>query len=126
MQKNILQKQKKHQNIIPKEEFTGKNLTRFGGVGLFRRFFERIEYYVVVPQQSWVQRLILHIGNWREIPGRRAVGQFFLPLGKKEVRFVVIRKPVKKESLPESSFLSSMFRKNSMTTRSLPQIVNCL
>ena len=34
MQKNILQKQKKHQNIIPKEEFTGKNLTQFGGVGL--------------------------------------------------------------------------------------------
>jgi hypothetical protein len=43
VKKNILQKQKKHQNIIPKEEFTGKNLTQFGGVGLFRRFFERMD-----------------------------------------------------------------------------------
>ena len=43
MQKNILQKQKKHQNIIPRKEFTGKNLTRFGGVGLFRRFFEKMD-----------------------------------------------------------------------------------
>lgn len=42
MQKNILQKQKKYQGIVPKEEFTGKNLTRFGSVGLFRRFFERM------------------------------------------------------------------------------------
>jgi len=59
-----------------------------------------IEFYVVVPQQPWVQRLILHIGNWQEIPGNRAVGQFFLPLGKKEVRFVVIRKWVKKGESP--------------------------
>lgn len=48
MQKNILQKQKKHQDIVPKEEFTGKNLTRFGGVGLFRRFFERMDLKTVL------------------------------------------------------------------------------
>ena len=48
MQKNILQKQKKYQGIVPKEEFTGKNLTRFGGVGLFRRFFERMDLKTVL------------------------------------------------------------------------------
>jgi hypothetical protein len=53
-----------------------------------------------VPQQPWVQRLILHIGNWQEIHGNRAVGQFFLPLGKKEVRFVVIRKWIKRGESP--------------------------
>jgi len=32
--KILLKKQKKYQQIIPKEEFTGKNLTRFEAVGL--------------------------------------------------------------------------------------------
>lgn len=55
-----------------------------------------IEFYVVVPQQPWVQRLILGINTWHEIDGNRAVGEILIPLGKsKHVRFVVIRKPVK-------------------------------
>jgi hypothetical protein len=37
-QKNIKCKQSKK---IIKEEFSGKNLTRFGGSGLIRRFFKR-------------------------------------------------------------------------------------
>ncbi len=43
MKKNIPQKYDKNKQRIKgvKEEFTGKNLTRFGGSGLIRRFFER-------------------------------------------------------------------------------------
>ena len=68
---------------------------------ILKWFWRRgIEFYCVVPQQPWVQRLILHIDNWQEIPGNRSVGQFFLPLGNKEVRFVVIRKPVKRGKSP--------------------------
>jgi hypothetical protein len=38
---NVAQKQQKEQDWTPQEQFTGKNLTRFDGVGLLRRFFEK-------------------------------------------------------------------------------------
>jgi hypothetical protein len=43
MKKNIPQKNDKcnQSNNVIKEEFSGKNLTRFGGSGLIRRFFKR-------------------------------------------------------------------------------------
>jgi hypothetical protein len=43
VKKNIPQKSHKHNHHFYriKEEFTGKNLTRFGGSGLIRRFFKR-------------------------------------------------------------------------------------
>jgi hypothetical protein len=36
---NVAQGQQKEQDLTPQEQFTGKNLTRFGGAGLIRRFF---------------------------------------------------------------------------------------
>ena len=41
MNTNIAQEQQKEQDLTPQEQFTGKNLTRFGGTGLIRRFFEK-------------------------------------------------------------------------------------
>jgi len=65
---------------------------------LWRR---QIEFYIVVPQQPWVQRLILSMDNWTEIAGSRSAGEIHIPLlGGREVRFVVIRKPVKKGESP--------------------------
>ena len=59
-----------------------------------------IEYYVVVPQQQWVQKLILRIRDWQKIAGNRSVGETFLPFGKTDSRLVVIRKAVKKGDTP--------------------------
>ena len=42
MKKNISKKKSKSNKSI-KEEFSGKNLTRFGGSGLIRRFFKRYQ-----------------------------------------------------------------------------------
>ena len=41
MNVNIAQAQQKEQDLTPQEQFTGKNLTRFGGAGLIRRFFAK-------------------------------------------------------------------------------------
>ena len=41
MNANVAQKQQKEQDLTPQEQFTGKSLTRFGGVGLLRRLFEK-------------------------------------------------------------------------------------
>ena len=41
MNTNVAQKKQKEQDLTPQEQFTGKNLTKFGGVGLLRRFFEK-------------------------------------------------------------------------------------
>jgi len=38
---NVAQEQQKEQDLTPQEQFTGKSLTRFGGVGLLRRLFEK-------------------------------------------------------------------------------------
>lgn len=60
-----------------------------------------IEYYVVVPQHSWVQRLILGISSWHEIDGKRETGEEFLFRGRnKQVRLVVIRKRVRPNEEP--------------------------
>jgi len=60
-----------------------------------------VEFFVVVPQQPWLQRLILGIGTWHEIGGNRATGDLLVPAGKdRQVRFVVIRKPVKSGEKP--------------------------
>ena len=41
MNTSVAQKQQKEQALTPREQFTGKDLTKFGGVGLLRRFFEK-------------------------------------------------------------------------------------
>lgn len=41
MNTNVTQEHQKEQDLTPQEQFTGKNLTRFGGAGLIRRFFEK-------------------------------------------------------------------------------------
>ena len=41
MNANIAQELQKEQDLTPREQFTGKNLTRFGGAGLIRRFFAK-------------------------------------------------------------------------------------
>jgi hypothetical protein len=50
VKKNISKKHDKSDKAFNRvrEEFTGKNLTRFGGSGLIRRFFERhrIKYQI--------------------------------------------------------------------------------
>jgi hypothetical protein len=38
---NVAQGQQKKQDLTPQEQFTGKNLPRFAGAGLLRRFFEK-------------------------------------------------------------------------------------
>jgi hypothetical protein len=60
VKKNISKKQDKSNNTFNhvKEKFTGKNLTRFGGSGLIRRFFQRY-------------RIKLQIENRIKIEGRR-------------------------------------------------------
>ncbi len=60
-----------------------------------------IEFYVVVPQHVWVQRLILGISNWREFDKDLSVGEFRLPFPSlKDVRVVVIRELVHKGEKP--------------------------
>ena len=41
MNANIAQEQQEKQDLTPREQFTGKNLTRFGCTGWIRRFFEK-------------------------------------------------------------------------------------
>ena len=61
----------------------------------------QIEFYVVVPQQVWLQRLILSIGNWREFGEGLAVGELSLPFPSlKDMRLVVIRELVRKGEKP--------------------------
>lgn len=70
MKKNISQKGRiNNQKIeVVKEEFSGKNLTRFGGTGLIRRFFNR-------------HSIKENIEKWIKIEGRReckySVGSMF-------------------------------------------------
>ena len=40
---------------VIKEEFTGKNLTHFGGAGLIRKFFEKIDLYQMLSPLNTVQ-----------------------------------------------------------------------
>jgi len=75
--------------------------------GFFRIEFLRwlmmrqIEFYVVVPQQVWLQRMILGIRNWREFGEGLAVGELHLPIPSlKDVRLVVIREVVRKGENP--------------------------
>ena len=61
----------------------------------------QIEFYVVVPQQVWLQRLILGISNWREFDKNLSVGELRLPFPSlKDVRVVVIRELVRKGEKP--------------------------
>lgn len=60
-----------------------------------------IEFFVVVPQHIWVQRLILGIDNWREFGHGLSVGEMRLPFPTlKGVRLVVIREAVPKGEKP--------------------------
>ena len=43
------------QGCKPKEEFTGKNLTRFGGAGLVRRFFDKLHIVDHLAGLGYVQ-----------------------------------------------------------------------
>lgn len=61
----------------------------------------KIEFYVVVPQQVWLQKMILGIGNWREFAKGFAVGELHLPIPSlNDVRLVVIREVVRKGEKP--------------------------
>lgn len=61
----------------------------------------KIEFYVVIPQQVWLQKMILGIGNWREFDKGFAVGELRLPIPSlKDVRLVVIREVVRKGEKP--------------------------
>jgi len=42
VKKKVSQKKRKSNGHVPKESFDGKNLTRFGGAGLLRRFLEKL------------------------------------------------------------------------------------
>jgi hypothetical protein len=61
-----------------------------------------IEFYVVVPQQVWLQKMILGIGNWRMFGKRLAAGELKLPIPTiKGVRLVVIREAVPQGEKPK-------------------------
>ena len=61
----------------------------------------KIEFYVVVPQQVWLQKMILGLGNWREFDKGLAVGELRLPIPSlKDMRLVVIREVVRKGEKP--------------------------
>ena len=57
MKKNITEKHEKSKKTIKhvKEEFTGKNMTRFGGTGLIRRFFKRYRIRQQIEQRIKVE-----------------------------------------------------------------------
>ena len=58
--------------------------------------WREIEFYIVVPQLVYIQKLVLRIGTWREISPNVAVGETFLPLNShRKLRLVVVRKTVK-------------------------------
>lgn len=61
----------------------------------------KIGFYVVVPQQIWLQKMILGLGNWREFGKGLAVGELRLPIPSlKDVRLVVVREVVRKGEKP--------------------------
>ncbi len=61
----------------------------------------KIEFYVVTPQQIWLQRMIPSIGNWREFGEGLAVGELSLPIPSlKDMRLVVIRELARKGERP--------------------------
>jgi hypothetical protein len=58
--------------------------------------WREIEFYIVVPQLVYIQKLVLRIGTWREISPNVAVGETVLPLNShRKLRLVVVRKTVK-------------------------------
>jgi Transposase DDE domain group 1 len=58
--------------------------------------WREIEFYIVVPQLVYIQKLVLRIGTWREISPNVAVGETLLPLNShRKLRLVVVRKTVK-------------------------------
>ncbi|MGA2027159.1 MAG: hypothetical protein ABSH17_08845 [Syntrophobacteraceae bacterium] len=68
MNANVAQKQQKEQGLTPQEQFTGKNLTGFGGVGLLRRFFEKCKLRKPKNFSIYLLKLL-------DLPGR---GEFHL------------------------------------------------
>ena len=60
----------------------------------------QIEFYVVVPQQVWLQKMILSIRSWKEFGKGLAVGGLHLPIPLKDMRLVVIRELVRKGEKP--------------------------
>ena len=64
----------------------------------------QIEFYVVVPQHIWVQKLILGINDWRDFDRGLSVGELRLPFPSlKNVRIVVIRQLVRKGEKPRKN-----------------------
>lgn len=60
-----------------------------------------IEFYIVVPLQPWVQKMIRSVRNWRSIGRGVEVGEWEYPLMKGVVlRMVVVRKRVKVGASP--------------------------
>ena len=73
----------------------------------------QIEFYVVVPQQVWLQRMILGIRNWREFGDGLSVGELRLPIPSlKEMRLVVIRELVRKGEKPRKELKLLSVQKN--------------
>jgi len=54
-----------------------------------------MEFYIVVPQQVWLQRMILGISEWREFDRGFSVGELRFPIPSlRDIRLVVIRELV--------------------------------
>ena len=52
-----------------------------------------IEFYVIVPQLVYIQKLVLTIGTWWEVSPNVAVGETFLLLNsQRKLRLVLVRK----------------------------------
>ena len=64
----------------------------------------KIEFYVVVPQQVWLQKMILSLGSWREFDKGFSVEELILPFPSlKDMRLVVIREVVRKGEKPRKN-----------------------
>jgi hypothetical protein len=74
----------------------------FFSVDFLRSLLRRhVEFHVVVPQQVWVQKMILSHGNWRTFGKGLAVGELSLPIPTLEgVRLVVIREAIPQGDKP--------------------------
>jgi len=70
----------------------------------FLAFLEQkgIEYFVVVPLQSWVQKFIRSLGPsaFKEIDSGIGIAESAFPFGDRQRRLVIIREEVKEEAKP--------------------------
>jgi hypothetical protein len=62
---------------------------------------KKIEFYIAVPLQPWVQRQIASLTDWRSIGKGVEVNEWSLLLGSTVLRMVVVRKKVKAGESPK-------------------------